>query len=167
MQSRKSFIRNAAMTTGALVAGPSVMEAAEWFSPLKLTILHTNDVHSRLEPFPMDGGRNQGLGGVAARTLIINQVRREEEHVLLLDAGDIFQGTPYFNVYKGEPEIKAMTQMGYDACTIGNHDFDAGMENLATQLRLANFPMLVANYDFNGTPMENKTKPYTIIKKER
>src|SRR5690349_7366947 len=103
MLSRKSFIRNAAMTTGALLAGPSVMEAAEWFSSLKLTILHTNDVHSRLEPFPMDGGRNQGLGGVAARTQIINQVRREEEHVLLLDAGDIFQGTPYFNLYKGEP----------------------------------------------------------------
>jgi len=165
MQGRKSFIRNAALTTGALVAGPSLAEAAEWFSSLKLTILHTNDVHSRLEPFPMDGGRNQGLGGVAARTQIINQVRREEEHVLLLDAGDIFQGTPYFNLYKGEPEIKAMTQMGYDACTIGNHDFDAGMENLATQLRHANFPMLISNYDFNGTPMENKTKPYMIIKK--
>jgi 5'-nucleotidase len=165
MLSRKRFIRNAAMTTGALLAEPSVMEAAEWFSPLKLTILHTNDVHSRLEPFPMEGGRNQGLGGVAARTRVINQVRREEEHVLLLDAGDIFQGTPYFNLYKGEPEIKAMTEMGYDACTIGNHDFDAGMENLATQLRLADFPMLVANYDFNGTAMENKTKPYTVIKK--
>ena len=87
---------------------------------------------------------------------------------MLLDAGDIFQGTPYFNIYKGEPEIKAMTSLGYDATTIGNHDFDAGMESLATQLtRHANFPMLVCNYDFTGTAMENKTQPYKIFKKQK
>ena len=114
----------------------------------------------------MDGGRNQGLGGVADRAAFITEIRAEEEHVLLFDAGDIFQGTPYFNFYKGEPEIKAMSAMRYDACTIGNHDFDAGMENLATQLtKHANFPMLVANYDFTGTPMEHKTEPYKIFKK--
>lgn len=166
MLSRKTFIRQAAMATGALLAGPAVARAAEYASPLKLTILHTNDTHSRLEPFPMDGGRNQGLGGIAARSRLINQVRAEEEHVLLFDAGDIFQGTPYFNLYKGEPEIRAMSAMRYDACTIGNHDFDAGMENLATQLtQHANFPMLVSNYDFTGTPMEHKTAPYKIFKK--
>ena len=148
------------------MAGPSIVKAADYFSPLKLTILHTNDTHSRLEPFPMDGGRNQGLGGIAARGELINKIRSEEEHVLLLDAGDIFQGTPYFNLYKGEPEIKAMSAMKYDATTIGNHDFDAGMENLATQLTThANFPMLIANYDFTGTPMENKTHPYKVFKK--
>ena len=148
------------------MAGPSLMGAAEYLSPLKLTVLHTNDTHSRLEPFPMDGGRNQGLGGIAGRAELIRKIRSEEEHVLLLDAGDIFQGTPYFNLYKGEPEIKAMSAMNYDACTIGNHDFDAGMENLAAQLtQHANFPMLVANYDFSGTPMEYKTQPYKIFKK--
>ncbi len=166
MLNRKQFIRNAALSAGAVLAGPSVMEAAEALSPVRLTILHTNDTHSRLEPFPMDGGRNQGLGGIAGRTSLINQIRKEEQHVLLLDAGDIFQGTPYFNIYKGEPEIKAMTAMGYDACTIGNHDFDAGMENLAAQLtKHASFPMLVSNYDFSGTPMEGKTEPYKIFKK--
>lgn len=166
MLSRKKFIRNAALSAGAIMAGPSIAQAAEYFNPVKLTILHTNDVHSRLEPFPMDGGRNQGLGGVAGRAKLINKIRDEEEHVLLLDAGDIFQGTPYFNIYKGEPEIKAMSAMKYDACTIGNHDFDAGMENLATQLtNHANFPMLVSNYDFTGTPMENKTQPYKVFKK--
>jgi 5'-nucleotidase len=166
MLSRKKFIRQTALSAGALLAGPSILEAAEYFNPLKLTILHTNDTHSRLDPFPMDGGRNQGLGGIAGRSSLIEQIRKEEEHVLLLDAGDIFQGTPYFNLYKGEPEIKAMTAMGYEACTIGNHDFDAGMENLAAQLtRHANFPMLVANYDFTGTPMENKTVPYKAFKK--
>lgn len=166
MPSRKHFIRQGAMAAGAMMAGSSVLRAAEYFSPLRLTILHTNDTHSRMEPFPMDGGRNQGLGGVAARAELITKIRQEQEHVLLLDAGDIFQGTPYFNIYKGEPEIKAMTAMNYDACTIGNHDFDAGMENLAAQLtKHATFPMLVSNYDFSGTPMENKTQPYKIFKK--
>jgi len=166
MLNRKTFIRKAAFSAGAVLAGPTLLRAADYFSPLKLTILHTNDTHSRLEPFPMDGGRNQGLGGIAARAELIKKIRAEEEQVLLLDAGDIFQGTPYFNLYKGEPEIKAMSAMQYDATTIGNHDFDAGMENLATQLtRHGNFPMLVSNYDFTGTPMENKTKPFTIFKK--
>jgi len=166
MLSRKRFIRQAALSAGAMLAGPSIVNASEYFSPLKLTILHTNDTHSRLEPFPMDGGRNQGLGGIAARAQLITEIRQQEEQVLLFDAGDIFQGTPYFNLYKGEPEIKAMSSMKYDATTIGNHDFDAGMENLATQLsRHANFPMLIANYDFTGTPMEYKTQPYKIFKK--
>lgn len=166
MLSRKKFIRQAALSAGAMIAGPSLLQATEYFNPLKLTILHTNDTHSRLDPFPMDGGRNQGLGGIAGRAKLISKIRQEEEHVLLLDAGDIFQGTPYFNIYKGEPEIKAMSAMNYDACTIGNHDFDAGMENLATQLtKHANFPMLVANYDFTGTPMEHKTAPYKVFKK--
>lgn len=166
MLNRKKFIQQAAFTAGAMMAGPVLAEAAEYISPVKLTILHTNDTHSRMEPFPMDGGRNQGMGGVAARAELIKQIRAAEEHVLLLDAGDIFQGTPYFNLYKGEPEIKAMSAMQYDACTIGNHDFDGGMENLATQLtRHASFPMLVSNYDFTGTPMEYKTEPYRIFKR--
>jgi 5'-nucleotidase len=113
----------------------------------------------------MDGGKNQGLGGVAARAALINKIRSEEDHVLLLDAGDIFQGTPYFNLYKGEPEIKAMSMMGYDAATMGNHDFDAGVEGFANQLVHAKFPVLTANYDFTNTPLEGKTKPYTTIKK--
>jgi len=166
MLSRKKFIQQGVFATGAMLAGPSISRAADYFSPLKLTILHTNDTHSRMEPFPMDGGRNQGLGGVAARAKLIEKIRQEEEQVLLLDAGDIFQGTPYFNLYRGEPEIKAMAAMNYDACTIGNHDFDAGMENLATQLtKHANFPMLVSNYDFTSTPMEQKTQSYKVFKK--
>lgn len=166
MLSRKTFIRNAALSAGAIVAGPSLVEAAEYFTPFKLTILHTNDVHSRLEPFPMDGGRNQGLGGVAGRAQLINNIRREEEYVLLLDAGDIFQGTPYFNMYGGEIEMKLMSKMGYDASAIGNHDFDGGLDNLVKQLQHATFPMICANYDFTGTPMEGKTVPYRIFEKE-
>src|SRR5688572_2889184 len=167
MLTRKASIYNNVMIAGSLLAGKSLLaELNADEKEYKLTVLHTNDVHSRIDPFPMDGGSNQGLGGVAARAEIIEKIRREEENVLLLDAGDIFQGTPYFNFYKGEPEIKAMSSMKYDATTIGNHDFDAGLENLATQLsQHASFPMLVSNYDFAGTPMEHKYQPYKIFKK--
>ena len=113
----------------------------------------------------MDGSRNQGLGGVAARAALIEEIRNEGGQVLLLDAGDIFQGTPYFNLYKGEPEMKAMRMMGYDAATMGNHDFDAGLENFATQLGKAGFPLLLCNYDFAGTAMEGKSQPYSIFQK--
>src|SRR5688572_1152431 len=167
MLTRKTFIYNNMMAAGTFFAGKSLLtELIADDKGHQLTVLHTNDVHSRIEPFPMDGGTNQGLGGVAARAEIIEKIRREEEHVLLLDAGDIFQGTPYFNFYKGEPEIKAMSSMAYDAAAIGNHDFDAGLENLAMQLtNHAKFPMLVSNYDFTGTPMEYKHDPYKIFKK--
>lgn len=166
MQSRRRFISQAALATAAVLTSRSAFAGLQENEPLKrLTILHTNDVHSRLDPFPMDGGRNQGLGGVAARAELIKKIRSEEEQVLLLDAGDIFQGTPYFNLYKGEPEIKAMTAMSYDAATMGNHDFDAGLENFATQLQYANFPLIICNYDFTGTPMEFKYQPYKIFKK--
>ncbi|MBS1761066.1 MAG: metallophosphoesterase [Bacteroidetes bacterium] len=168
MLSRKKFIKQAALASGAIMFNSSVASAADYITPIRLTILHTNDTHSRIDPFPMDGSSNQGLGGVTARAELISKIRAAEEHVLLLDAGDIFQGTPYFNVFKGETEIKAMAAMKYDACTIGNHDFDAGMENLATQLtNHASFPMLVSNYDFTNTPMEYKTAPYKIFKKGR
>ncbi|MEJ8818419.1 bifunctional metallophosphatase/5'-nucleotidase [Lacibacter sp. H407] len=163
MLNRRRFIQQSVFTTAALIAGRYV--EAEDVAVQRLVILHTNDVHSRLDPFPMDGSRNQGLGGVAARAKMINDIRAKEQHVLLLDAGDIFQGTPYFNLYKGEPEMKAMQQMGYDACTMGNHDFDAGLENFATQLAKTSFPVLLCNYDFTGTAMENKSLPYKIFKK--
>lgn len=159
---RRKFIRETALTAGALMAS-SVAGAVPAEYPL--TILHTNDVHSHLDPFPMDGSRNQGLGGVATRSSLIKDIREEAGQVLLLDAGDIFQGTPYFNLYKGEPEIRAMSKMGYDAATMGNHDFDAGIENFANQLQHASFPIVICNYDFTGTPMENNYRPYTIIQK--
>jgi 5'-nucleotidase len=167
MLNRRKFISQGVLTTGSLLTAPLLLKAMEDEEGVqRLTILHTNDTHSRIDPFPMDGSRNQGLGGVAARAELIGKIRKEEEQVLLLDAGDIFQGTPYFNLYKGEPEIKAMTAMQYDATTIGNHDFDAGLENLANQLdRFAGFPMIVSNYGFAGTPMEYKFEPYRIFKR--
>lgn len=165
MQNRRTFIRNAITGTGLLALNSFPFDALAKARATKLTILHTNDVHSRLEPFPMDGGKYAGLGGVAARAALIERIRQEAEQVLLLDAGDIFQGTPYFNLYKGEPEIKAMSKMRYDAATMGNHDFDAGVEGFARQLPHADFPILIANYDFTETPLEHLIKPYTTLKK--
>lgn len=112
-----------------------------------------------------EGEKFAGQGGVVARAALIDRIRKEESQVLLLDCGDIFQGTPYFNLYKGEPEIKAMSLMGYDAATMGNHDFDAGVEGFAAQLPHANFPILCSNYEFNRTALEGKTQPYKIFQK--
>lgn len=159
---RRFFIRKAAVGGGLLMV-PGLVSANLLKPSPRLTILHTNDWHSRIEPFPDDGGRNANRGGAVRRMRLIQQVRAAEPNVILLDSGDIFQGTPYFNFFAGELEMKLMSQMGYDASTIGNHDFDAGMENLVTQMGHADFPMLCANYDFKGTPLEGKTMPYKVF----
>ncbi|MEI8059491.1 MAG: metallophosphoesterase, partial [Ferruginibacter sp.] len=166
MQNRIKFIKQSALVAGAIFTSNSLFaEMQQESASKKLTILHTNDVHSRLEPFPMDGSRNQGLGGVVPRSALIAQIRKEVSQVLLLDAGDIFQGTPFFNLFKGEPEMKAMAAMGYDAATMGNHDFDGGIENFANQLKQVSFPILMCNYDFTNTPMEFKYQQYKIFNK--
>jgi len=164
---RRSFIRNSTysgllLTTGAY----PIMAASNEPEITRLTILHTNDVHSRVEPFPMDGSRNEGLGGVAKRATLIKKVRDEQKNVLLLDAGDIFQGTPYFNFFGGEIEMKLMSELGYDAATIGNHDFDGGIDGLERQLKNASFPLVVSNYNFNNTVLQGKTKAYKIFTKD-
>ncbi len=132
----------------------------------KITILHTNDTHSRIDPFPENHKRYADRGGVARRATLINQIRSEEKNVLLLDAGDIFQGTPYFNFFGGELELKLMTKMGYDAATMGNHDFDNGIEGFEKVQNHAKFPFLCANYDFQNTVLDGKTQANTIFEKE-
>lgn len=163
---RRSFLKNTVAGAALLALGIKSDSTFAKDDLVKLTILHTNDVHSRIDPFPMDGTRNQGLGGVAARSALINKIRQEEKNVMLLDAGDIFQGTPYFNFYGGELEIKMMSMMGYDAGIMGNHDFDNGIEGFDKQLPHANFPILNANYDFTDTLLNKKTQPYKIFKKD-
>lgn len=166
MTTRRNFLKQSLTTTALLATSQFPFEAmAVENKQHSLTVLHTNDVHSRLDPFPMDGSKYQGLGGVVAREKLISKIRNEEEYTLLLDAGDIFQGTPYFNYYKGEPEMKAMSMLRYEAATIGNHDFDNGIDGLVKQMEHADFPFVNCNYDFDGTPLENIMKPYTIIRK--
>lgn len=171
MYNRRTFL--ARLGSAAIVAGGTTMlpnwaQAADWGEGKlhKLTILHTNDVHSRIEPFPMDGGKNQGRGGIAKRTALINKIRKEEPNVLLLDAGDMFQGTPYFNYFEGELEMKLMSKMGYDAGTIGNHDFDAGIDVLHKQFtNHGNFSLINCNYDFSDTIMNGQVQPYKVFQK--
>ena len=158
MWSRRTFIHRSAGAGAALMV-PGWMQASAMLHGelTKLVILHTNDVHSRIDPFPDDGSRNAGYGGAARRAAIIEKIRKENEHVLLLDAGDIFQGTPYFNFYLGELDIKLMSAMGYDATTMGNHDFDGGLENYEKQIReQGNFPVIISNYDFSDTVMHDR-----------
>lgn len=128
----------------------------------RLVVLHTNDTHSRMDPFPMDGGPFAGLGGAARRATLIRRVRKANEHVLLLDSGDIFQGTPYFNFFAGEIEFRAMTAMGYDVATLGNHDFDNGVDGLVAMLPEAGFEFVSANYDVSGSALAGHVRPYTI-----
>ena len=155
---RRNFLRNSAFASLSLGALGGLNSCRlEDFGMVKLTILHTNDVHSRIDPFPDSDGKFPGLGGFARRAEMVKEVRASEKNVLLLDSGDIFQGTPYFNYYGGELEFKLMSEMGYDAATFGNHDFDNGIDGLVRQLPHANFPFINSNYELSGTPLSEST----------
>jgi 5'-nucleotidase len=162
---RRAFIELISAGTVGLATGQYRLLEGFGDNVQKVTILHTNDWHSRIEPFPMDGSRNQGLGGASKRAALIGQIRAEEENVLLFDSGDIFQGTPYFNFYSGELEFKLMSEMGYDAATLGNHDFDAGLENLAHQMQHARFDFVCANYSFGDPALKERVLPYRVFKR--
>ncbi|MBP7469730.1 MAG: metallophosphatase [Flavobacterium sp.] len=160
---RRDFIEKTAAGTALLSLGLSL---SSFKSDIKhITILHTNDVHSHIDPFPADDPRNPNMGGAARRATLIETIRQENPNVLLLDAGDIFQGTPYFNYYGGELEFKLMSMMKYDLSTIGNHDFDNGVDGLAAQMPHASFEFVSANYDFKNTSMDGFVKPFKIFNK--
>ncbi len=168
MSSRKQFIKQLALTSGGL-ASMNLIPLSSFAFPksnyTKLTILHTNDVHSHIEPFPVNDPKYPNLGGAARRASVIQKIRAEEQNVLLLDAGDIFQGTPYFNLYGGELDFKLMSLMQYDAATIGNHDFDNGIDGLHKMLPHASFPFINSNYNFSSTILNGKTLSHKIFNK--
>lgn len=133
----------------------------------QLYIYHSNDTHSRLEPIDVNSAdKFAGLGGYVRRATCIDSLRLVNPSMLLFDCGDFSQGTPYYNMYKGEVEVLLMNEMRYDAATIGNHEFDFGLENMARLFELAKFPIVCANYDFKGTVLESLVKPYVIIERE-
>jgi 5'-nucleotidase len=162
---RRSFLETGFLLTGGVLFAPSLLAAENSKRLKKITILHTNDTHSNIDPFPDNHAKFPGMGGVEKRMMLIEKIRSEEAQVLLLDSGDIFQGTPYFNKYKGVLEMKCMSAMGYDAATMGNHDFDGGMEGFLKAIEHADFPFLCANYDFTGTLLNKKTQPTKVFKK--
>ena len=159
---RRTFIKNTAASTALLSVGGIALSCTEQ-EVKQITILHTNDVHSHIDPFGPNDGRNANKGGVARRATLIQRLRQENPNTLLLDAGDIFQGTPYFNYYGGELEFKLMSMLDYDAATIGNHDFDNGIDGLYAQLPHAQFDFISANYNFKNTIMDGHVAPYKIF----
>ena len=163
---RRDFIKKTSIAAG-LTLVPNIPLLANTNDVKRITILHTNDQHSRIEPFEVSTNPvTSNKGGFARRSTMIHKIRQEEKNVLLLDAGDVFQGTPYFSMFGGELEYKLMTKMGYDAGTIGNHEYDNGLDGLKKALPHAGFDILSSNYDFTNTILEGTFKPYKIIKKD-
>ena len=163
---RRKFLRNSIVISGGILVAPSVLAKSNGSKPGdRLTILHTNDTHSNIDPFPGNHSKYPGKGGVARRYELVQKIREEEENVLLLDAGDIFQGTPYFNKFGGALEMRLMTELGYEAATMGNHDFDGGMDGFVKARQFAKFPFLCSNYDFTNTPIHGHTIDSVIIQK--
>lgn len=176
MTTRRNFLKTAAVaglslplarTTSffrwenavASIAAPLLEPAA---GEVLITILHTNDTHSQIDPLPSNDARNPNTGGVARRATLVKRVRKENPNTLLIDAGDVLQGTPYFNYYKGEVEYKSMSMIGYDAGTIGNHEFDNGVESLAKAMEFAKFEIVSTNYDVRGSALENRVKTHVV-----
>lgn len=167
---RKQFLKAIGGGTLAMTLAPNLLMAENFKllnlqSEYKLTILHTNDQHSRIEPFDESYTRNPNQGGFARRAALIQKIRSEEKNVLLLDSGDTFQGTPYFNFFGGELEFKLMSMMGYDASTMGNHDFDNGLAGFKKVQPNAKFPFICSNYDFTNTILDGQTLPYKVFNK--
>ncbi|WP_447951346.1 bifunctional metallophosphatase/5'-nucleotidase [Chryseobacterium koreense] len=167
---RQQFLKTIGSGTLALTLAPNLLLAEnlkflEKSAATKLTILHTNDQHSRIEPFDSSYSRNPNQGGFARRAALIQKIRKEENNVLLLDSGDTFQGTPYFNFFGGELEFKLMSMMGYDASTMGNHDFDNGLEGFKKVQPHAKFPFICSNYDFKNTILDGHTIPFKTFHK--
>src|ERR1044072_2025795 len=176
MISRRRFLK-ASMAGGLIAASPrSALQllASPAFAALNtplleaaageklFTILHTNDTHSQIDPIPANDRTYPDKGGVARRATLVKRIRKENPNTLLIDAGDVFQGTPYFNFYKGEVEYKSMSLIGYDVVTLGNHDFDNGVDALAAAMKFANFEFVSTNYDVHGTPLESRVRPYAV-----
>ena len=164
---RRDFIQQTAATTALVtVGGFGLQSFTSAPQTTKITILHTNDVHSHIDPFSPTDGMYANKGGVARRATLIEHIRKDNPNTLLVDAGDIFQGTPYFNYYGGELEFKLMSMLKYDVATIGNHDFDNGIDGLFAQLPHAEFDFISANYDFSNTIMDTHVKPYKVFVKD-
>jgi len=173
MITRRRFLGGSAIFGAALITSRSTARlfvAPSLTAPLPetpageklITILHTNDTHSQIDPFPKDDRQFPDKGGVARRATLVKRLRQENPNTLLVDAGDAFQGTPYFNFYKGEVEYKAMSAIGYDVGTIGNHEFDNGVDALAAAMKFANFDFVSTNYDVRGTALAARVKPYVV-----
>ncbi|WP_299834103.1 metallophosphatase [uncultured Tenacibaculum sp.] len=163
---RRNFIKQVGGASALAMVGGLTLPAFTEKKQRHITILHTNDTHSHIEPFKPSHRRYANQGGVARRATLVEQIRKENPNTLLLDAGDIFQGTPYFNYFGGEIEFKLMSMLKYDVATLGNHDFDNSIDGFYKQLPNAKFDFVCANYDFKNTVLDTHVKPYKILIKD-
>ena len=162
---RRGFIRNISIGVAGVGLGFPSFDAYAAGDFTTVSFLHTNDLHCHIEPFIANSNNGIAEGGLARISGMVKKLRAENPNVLLFDAGDMFQGTPYYNYYKGELIMKLMTEMGYDAGAIGNHEFDDGMENILKALPNAGFPIINTNYDFSDTILAGQFPRYKIYKK--
>ncbi|HEX7584839.1 MAG TPA: metallophosphoesterase [Prolixibacteraceae bacterium] len=165
MSNRRTFLKQSMLGGGALSLSLLPNELFASGELIKLTVMHTNDMHCHLDPFPESDAEYPGRGGLVKLASLVAKSRAENPNLILLDAGDMFQGTPYFNYFKGDLILKVMSKMGYDAGTIGNHEFDNGLGDILSALKQANFPLISSNYDFSDTVLAGHTKTHLILKK--
>lgn len=164
MSNRRTFLKQSAFGGGALSLGFLPQELFASGELIKLTVMHTNDMHCHFDPFPETDAEYPGRGGLVRLASLVSKCRAENPNLLLLDAGDMFQGTPYFNYFKGDLIMKVMSKMGYDAGTIGNHEFDNGLDDILSALKYASFPLISSNYDFSDTLLAGHVKTHLILK---
>jgi 5'-nucleotidase len=162
MLNRRKFLKRTVLAGAGLWALPSM--AITGFE--KLTILHTNDLHCHFEPFPPNDSRYPNRGGMNRISAYVKRLRERDPDILFFDSGDFSQGTPYYNFFKGELVFKLMSEMGYDASTIGNHEFDYGLKNFRNVMQYANFPLVSSNYDFSGTPLAGMIKEHLVFERK-
>ena len=165
MSNRRTFLKQATLGVGAMSLGLLPKELLASGDLVRLTVMHTNDMHCHIDPFPADNAEYPGQGGLLRIASVVDKVRHENPNLLLLDAGDMFQGTPYFNYFKGNLIVEIMSKMGYDAGTIGNHEFDNGLGDILSAIKKANFPLISSNYDFSETILSGFVKDYLVVKK--
>lgn len=166
MSNRRNFLKQALLGGSALSLGLIPERLFASGELIKLTVLHTNDMHCHIEPFPNSDAEYPGQGGMVRIASMVSKFRNDNPNLLLLDAGDMFQGTPYFNYYKGNLVIEVMSKMGYDAGTIGNHEFDNGLGDILSAIKVANFPLVSSNYDFSETILAGQVKSHEILKRD-
>jgi 5'-nucleotidase len=167
MSNRRTFLKQSLIGGGALTLGLLPSELFASGELVKLTVMNTNDIHCHIDPFPANHAEFPGKGGLTRIASMVSQARKENPNLLLLDAGDMFQGTPYFNYFKGDLILEVMSKIGYDAGTIGNHEFDNGLDDILSAFKFANFPIISSNYDFSDTILADRVVPYQILKKGR
>lgn len=166
LENRRTFVKKSALSTIGLIGMRTfLLSEIPKDEVNRLIIAHTNDMHSHIDPFPANDPKFPGQGGMESRATELDKLRREYGEILLLDAGDIFQGTPYFNFFGGSLELRLMSMMGYDAATMGNHDFDGGMDGFIKAKASANFPFVCSNYEMSDSPLTGHTIGHTLLRK--